>query len=174
MWLLFQEIPLNSILGVESFKLDPSAEFPRAPHVFEIRVSNVVYYVGEDPFYGSEEGSMVVSTESGKGLEQARHWEHAIRQALMPVTPTSSINQGTRPHRTHDAPLSYVLSHVFSHTGCSLVMTKCNLAARLNDITIWSSCQSLFNACTLGNGISFGPIVIHNLILWPLWGWEAM
>ncbi|XP_052766795.1 serine/threonine-protein kinase D1-like isoform X2 [Mya arenaria] len=89
----YKEIPLNSILGIETFKMDPSAEFPRAPHVFEIRVPNVIYYVGEDPFYGSEEGSMVVSTESGKGLEQARHWEHAIRQALMPVTPTSSINQ---------------------------------------------------------------------------------
>ena len=75
--------------------MDPSAEFPRAPHVFEIRVPNMIYYVGEDPFYGSEEGSLVVSSESGKGLEQARHWENAIRQALMPVTPTSSINQNT-------------------------------------------------------------------------------
>ncbi|XP_052276453.1 serine/threonine-protein kinase D1-like isoform X2 [Dreissena polymorpha] len=93
----YKEIALNNILGIDAFKMDPSAEFPRAPHIFEIRVSNVIYYVGEDPFYGSEEGSLVVSTESGKGLEQARHWEHAIRQALMPVTPTSSINQGTQP-----------------------------------------------------------------------------
>ena len=76
--------------------MKPSAEFPRAPHVFEIRLQNMIYYVGEDPFYGSEEGSLVVSTESGKGLEQARHWEHAIRQALMPVTPTSSVNPGSK------------------------------------------------------------------------------
>ncbi|KAL4239042.1 Serine/threonine-protein kinase D1 [Mactra antiquata] len=92
----YKEIALNNILGIDTFKMDPSAEFPRAPHVFEIRIQNMIYYVGEDPFYGSEEGSLVVSTESGKGLEQARHWEHAIRQALMPVTPTSSINQGTQ------------------------------------------------------------------------------
>jgi hypothetical protein len=31
----------------------------------------------------------VASPESGVGLEQARYWEHAIRQALMPVTPTN-------------------------------------------------------------------------------------
>ena len=76
--------------------MNPSAEFPRAPHVFEMRTQNLIFYVGEDPFYGAQEGSLVVSTESGKGLEQARHWEHAIRQALMPVTPTSSVNQGTK------------------------------------------------------------------------------
>ena len=94
-----QEILLNSIIGIESFKLNPSAEFLRAPHVFEIRQQNIIYYVGEDPFYGAQEGSLVVSSESGKGLEQARHWEHAIRQAMMPVTPTSSVNQGTKPKR---------------------------------------------------------------------------
>ena len=91
----FQEIALSSIIGIESFKMNPSAEFPRAPHVFEMRQQNLIFYVGEDPFYGAQEGSLVVSTESGKGLEQARHWEHAIRQALMPVTPTTSVNQGT-------------------------------------------------------------------------------
>lgn len=98
----YKEIALNSIIGIETFKMDPSAEFLRAPHVFEIRLQNMIYYVGEDPFYGSEEGSLVVSNESGKGLEQARHWEHAIRQALMPVTPTSSVNQGTQPKYGED------------------------------------------------------------------------
>ena len=97
--LTFQEISLGSIIGIESFKMNPSAEFPRAPHVFEMRQQNLIFYVGEDPFYGDKEGSQVVSTESGKGLEQARHWEHAIRQALMPVTPTTSVNQGTGPKR---------------------------------------------------------------------------
>lgn len=89
----YKEILLNSIIGIELFKLNPSAEFLRAPHIFEIRQQNIIYYVGEDPFYGAQEGSLVVSSESGKGLEQARHWEHAIRQAMMPVTPTSSVNQ---------------------------------------------------------------------------------
>lgn len=50
----------------------------------------MTYYVGEDPTYG-QESNMVVSPESGVGLEQARHWEHAIRQALMPVTPQPSV-----------------------------------------------------------------------------------
>lgn len=92
----YKEILLSSIIGIESFKMNPSAEFPRAPHVFEMRQQNLIFYVGEDPFYGAQEGSLVVSNESGKGLEQAQHWEHAIRQALMPVTPTSSVNQGTK------------------------------------------------------------------------------
>ena len=96
---------MNSITCIETFKLDPSSEFARAPHVFEIRVPNLIYYIGEDQ--GSV--SVVVSTESGKGLEQAQHWEHAIRQALMPVTPTTSINQGTQPRCMHGSILLYFI-----------------------------------------------------------------
>ncbi|XP_067680184.1 serine/threonine-protein kinase D3-like isoform X2 [Haliotis asinina] len=86
----FKEIQLNSIEGVEPAKskhIDPS----RPPHVFEIRTSNVIYCIGEDPTFGHQENNIVSSTESGIGLEQAKHWEQALRQALMPVTPTSSV-----------------------------------------------------------------------------------
>ncbi|KAL3874600.1 hypothetical protein ACJMK2_037588 [Sinanodonta woodiana] len=88
----YKEMHLSDILSVDSAKFDPSAEFTRAPHVFEIRLPSMIYYIGEDPAYGGKEGNMVLSHESGKGYEQAKHWEHAIRQALMPVTPKSSIN----------------------------------------------------------------------------------
>ncbi|XP_046557884.1 serine/threonine-protein kinase D3-like isoform X6 [Haliotis rubra] len=86
----FKEIQLNSIEGVEPAKskhIDPS----RPPHVFEIRTSNAIYCIGEDPTFGHQENNIVSSTESGIGLEQAKHWEQALRQALMPVTPTSSV-----------------------------------------------------------------------------------
>lgn len=56
-----------------------------------MRVNSTVYFIGEDPTFGGREGDIVASPESGVGLEQAKYWEHAIRQALMPVTPTSSV-----------------------------------------------------------------------------------
>lgn len=84
----FKEIQLDKILSVEpvkSDKINTSAKLQ--PHVFEIRLSNMVYFVGEDSTYGKDNGDNVVSSpESGVGLEQAHHWEQAIRQALMPVT----------------------------------------------------------------------------------------
>ena len=46
-------------------------------------------YVGEDS------GGMA-SAESGIGLDIAKSWEHAIRQALMPVTPKSSMQLGEK------------------------------------------------------------------------------
>ncbi|CAE1292433.1 PKD [Acanthosepion pharaonis] len=84
----FKEIQLDKILSVEpvkSDKINTSAKLQ--PHVFEIRLPNMVYFVGEDSTYGKDNGDNVVSSpESGVGLEQAHHWEQAIRQALMPVT----------------------------------------------------------------------------------------
>lgn len=75
---------------MEPAKPTKGQDYPRPPHVFEVVVNSVTYFVGEDPTYG-QESNIVVSPESGVGLEQARHWEAAIRQALMPVTPQSSI-----------------------------------------------------------------------------------
>ena len=62
--------------------------------MFEVTTDSTTYFIGEDPTFG-QESSIVVSGESGVGLEQARHWEHAIRQALMPVTPKSSTGPPT-------------------------------------------------------------------------------
>lgn len=84
----FKEIHLEKILSVEPAKPEQINTLGKLqPHVFEIRLSNLVYFVGEDNTYGKDNGDNVVSSsESGVGLEQAHHWEQAIRQALMPVT----------------------------------------------------------------------------------------
>ncbi|XP_034323160.1 serine/threonine-protein kinase D3 isoform X3 [Magallana gigas] len=88
----YKEILLMDIISIEMSKMRaPVSEISKAPHVFEIRLQNITYFVGEDPTFGGREGDFLVSPESGTGLEQARYWEHSIRQALMPVTPTSSI-----------------------------------------------------------------------------------
>ena len=80
----FQEIQLDSITSIELAKLQKGMDNSRAPHVFEIHTTGgLTYCVGEDL-------NIVASAESGSGLEQARHWEQALRQALMPVTPQSS------------------------------------------------------------------------------------
>ena len=41
-----------------------------------------------------EDSGGVAAAESGIGLDIAHTWEHAIRQALMPVTPKSSVQMG--------------------------------------------------------------------------------
>ncbi|CAH1792142.1 unnamed protein product [Owenia fusiformis] len=94
----FKEIDLASIISVENARDPQTVEATRSPHVFEIRTAVVTYYVGEDPTCGGLE-SHVTSAESGTGLEVAKHWEHALRQALMPVTPqpsTASESTGER------------------------------------------------------------------------------
>ena len=85
-----QEIQLSDIMQIKLVDNPHSVDATRNPHVFEIRLANMVYYVGEDPTCGGKEAAIVNSVESGVGLEQALHWEAAIRQALMPVTPQSS------------------------------------------------------------------------------------
>ncbi|XP_025106047.1 serine/threonine-protein kinase D1-like isoform X2 [Pomacea canaliculata] len=87
----YKEIPLNSISSIEPAKLQHGPDYSWAPHVFEIHTTGgLTYCVGEDLTYGHQDSNIVTSPESGSGLEQARHWEQALRQALMPVTPQSS------------------------------------------------------------------------------------
>lgn len=86
-----QEIPLDSITSIEPAKVAKTSDLSRAPHVFEIHTAGgMTYCVGEDLSYGHQESNIVASAESGSGMEQARHWEQALRQGLMPVTPQSS------------------------------------------------------------------------------------
>ncbi|XP_021352183.1 serine/threonine-protein kinase D3-like isoform X4 [Mizuhopecten yessoensis] len=87
----YKEIALADILCIEQTKVKQLVDMSKAPNVFEIRLQSATYFVGEDPTFNGREGNIVVSSESGSGLEQARYWEHAIRQALMPVTPTTSV-----------------------------------------------------------------------------------
>lgn len=85
-----KEILLTDITHVGLAKDIAITNTDRNPHVFEIRISDTVYYIGEDPTVGTTE-EVVNSAESGIGLEQALSWESAVRQALMPVTPQPSL-----------------------------------------------------------------------------------
>lgn len=69
-------------------------------HCFEIRTANVDYFVGQDPLYNLKENEALFPLpppDSGVGAYLARSWETAIRQALMPVTNTSAIEQTGEP-----------------------------------------------------------------------------
>lgn len=60
-------------------------------HCFELRTTNVDYYVGEDVSASKQDGSCSMSSsESGFGAHLAKTWENTIRQALMPVQTTGS------------------------------------------------------------------------------------
>lgn len=81
-----QEISLSDIISVEQARDPVSTDATRNPHVFEIRVNNgIILYVGEDRL-----DKDVTPTDMGSGAHAAKTWEHAIRQALMPVTPQAS------------------------------------------------------------------------------------
>lgn len=62
-------------------------------HCFEIRTTNVDYFVGQDPLHGLQEGCSVTlpPPDSGVGAYLAKSWETSIRQALMPVTASASM-----------------------------------------------------------------------------------
>jgi len=101
MILNLQEIELSEILQIESHQngqlLTVTADRKTSEdadchgHVFEVHCSNgTIYYVGEGPEVGVSSGSvsrgMVRSVQSGSGLELAKSWETAIRQARLPLT----------------------------------------------------------------------------------------
>ena len=87
---------MADIISIEPSKPKPADCTPSVadliwnPPVFELKTNSMTFYVGENVSRGSDD-PIVVSPESGVGLEQAKCWEQAIRQALMPVTPTPSV-----------------------------------------------------------------------------------
>ena len=78
-------------MHVELAKVPQFTKGDPNPYVFLIVTNSTKYYVGEDPSWSGQKESGLTSAESGIGLEQALCWEHAIRQALMPVTPQPSL-----------------------------------------------------------------------------------
>ncbi|XP_074641297.1 serine/threonine-protein kinase D3-like isoform X1 [Tubulanus polymorphus] len=90
----YKEILLSDITSIEEAKDtgNLTATGNRPPYVFEIHTLTMTFYVGDDPNISEQEVTLV-SPESGVGPEQAKCWENALRQALMPVTPTAS-NEG--------------------------------------------------------------------------------
>lgn len=87
-------INLSDIRHLDTPKNLPVTESSRNPHVFEIHTDKMIFYAGED--LSCKEGSVVSSVESGIGLEPAKNFEAAIRQALMPVTPQASCESGQK------------------------------------------------------------------------------
>ena len=96
---VLQEIELSDIVRIESrqnWPLTEAGETEQWNHVFEIHCTNgTIYYVGEDPEMGKQVASgargVVRSVQSGSGLDLARCWETAIRQARLPL----SLNDAT-------------------------------------------------------------------------------
>ncbi|XP_031555921.1 serine/threonine-protein kinase D3-like [Actinia tenebrosa] len=85
----YKEIPLSEILSVES-NIDPLAtEATRAPHCFEMKTRNMIYYVGLE-----EDEHIAPDPDSGVGTGLGQTWADTIRSALMPgcVTPTTSLS----------------------------------------------------------------------------------
>lgn len=78
----YKEIPLNEILAI-----DP-ARSTSGSHCFQIRTTNVDYFVGQDPLLTYKVGQplLIPPADSGIGAHLAKSWEVTIRQALMPVT----------------------------------------------------------------------------------------
>ncbi|XP_075223553.1 serine/threonine-protein kinase D3 [Lycorma delicatula] len=91
----YKEIPLAEILAVDSAR-SPQGD---VMHCFELRTTNVDYFVGEDPLYGHKEAAAVTlpPPESGIGAHLARSWETSIRQALMPVAPNTKTEASAEP-----------------------------------------------------------------------------
>ncbi|CAJ0592017.1 unnamed protein product [Cylicocyclus nassatus] len=73
----FKEIPLNEVLSLEN--VDHASLKKTPTHYFEIKTQDCTYYIAGSP---SEENS----------LDSAQSWSAAIKAALMPVTPQSSIS----------------------------------------------------------------------------------
>lgn len=80
----FKEIPLNEIIAIDTARNLSGNE----SHCFQIRTTNVDYFVGQDPLLTYKVGEPLIlpPPDSGIGAHLAKSWEVTIRQALMPVT----------------------------------------------------------------------------------------
>lgn len=80
----FKEIPLNEIISIDTARNLSGNE----SHCFQIRTTNVDYFVGQDPLLSYKVGEplLIPPADSGIGAHLAKSWEVSIRQAMMPVT----------------------------------------------------------------------------------------
>ncbi|XP_026543865.1 serine/threonine-protein kinase D2 [Notechis scutatus] len=111
----YKEIPLSEILTVEVAQdlslLPPGAN----PHCFEIVTANATYYVGEN-------GAPSNPQHGGDGLEHAKAWELALRQALMPVVLQGvPAAQGQPPHRQASLRISVSNSQIQENVDIATV-----------------------------------------------------
>ncbi|TNM94452.1 hypothetical protein fugu_017211 [Takifugu bimaculatus] len=131
----YKEIPLSEILQVE--QAQDFSHLPQGshPHCFEVITAIMVYYVGED--HGSLHNPVLVA--SGIGRDVGHSWERSIRQAMMPVTPKTSIGPG--------------LSHGKGPKELSISVSNCQIREP-EDI---SSVYQIFADEVLGSG-QFGIV----------------
>uniref|UniRef100_UPI00398EE7E4 serine/threonine-protein kinase D3-like n=1 Tax=Pristiophorus japonicus TaxID=55135 RepID=UPI00398EE7E4 len=99
----YKEFPLSEILRVQSAHEPPDQPPGNAPHCFELVTDSHTYYVGESPPQAPGGQSL---PGLGPASANARAWERAIRQALMPVTPQPSLSAraGGRPEPDSSCP----------------------------------------------------------------------
>uniref|UniRef100_A0AAY5F602 Serine/threonine-protein kinase n=1 Tax=Electrophorus electricus TaxID=8005 RepID=A0AAY5F602_ELEEL len=116
----YKEIPLSEILEVRpagDFTFMPSGA---SPHCFEIVTGTIRYFVGPSSLNS-------VVPNSGMGLEVAKAWESAIRQALMPV-----IFQDNPP-----AEVSISVSNSqIQENVVSLLLVQCLIKIKIDKIII--------------------------------------
>ncbi|XP_030073233.1 serine/threonine-protein kinase D2 isoform X1 [Microcaecilia unicolor] len=114
----YKEIPLSEILTVEpaqNFTLVPPGT---NPHCFEIFTANTTYFLGENPPQPIHTGAH----NSGIGLEVAKSWENAIRQALMPVILQDAPSaMGHIPHRQASLSISVSNSQIQENVDIAMV-----------------------------------------------------
>ncbi|KAL8219817.1 UNVERIFIED_CONTAM: Serine/threonine-protein kinase D2 [Gekko kuhli] len=114
----YKEIPLSEILAVgpaQDFSLVPSGA---NPHCFEIITAKATYYVGESGAPSNGGGHQ----HGGDGQENAKSWENAIRQALMPVILQGAPNaQGQAPHRQASLRISVSNSQIQENVDIATV-----------------------------------------------------
>uniref|UniRef100_H3A7U2 Serine/threonine-protein kinase n=1 Tax=Latimeria chalumnae TaxID=7897 RepID=H3A7U2_LATCH len=118
----YKEIPLSEVLRVDSahnVSLIPSGT---NPHYFEIVTANVTYFVGEDISCSPAQPSSCDMLNSGIGMEAAKLWENAIRQALMPVIFQDAPNtKGHVPHRQASVSISVSNSQIQENVDIATV-----------------------------------------------------
>ncbi|XP_053278488.1 serine/threonine-protein kinase D2 [Pleuronectes platessa] len=122
----YKEIPLSEILEVR-----PAGSFTLVPpgtnrHCFELITGAMCYFVGEDPntlaavlpsnpqaLPQTPPSPSQVAPNSGIGLEVAKAWESAIRQALMPVIfQDAPPAEGNTTHRQASISISVSNSQI--------------------------------------------------------------
>lgn len=87
----YKEIALSDIIAVDTARHKQGDYM----HCFELRTTNIDYFVGQDPLYGLRESDSInlPHPDSGIGAYLAKSWETAIRQALLPVTSTARADE---------------------------------------------------------------------------------
>lgn len=74
----FKEIPLTDILAIDSSMLS-------GPYCFQIRTTNVDFFVGQYTPSNTSNDTQVMASVNGVGAHLAKSWETTIRQAMMPI-----------------------------------------------------------------------------------------